>query len=110
MLRFFARAQVEACLVPACLLRALLLPALLLAVRALLKCQKEMKANRYIRVNMVERIITRESGYGMRLADGQGWHIIPTEGVRSWVEKLALIMELKTSEPEGHSELIFIRG
>ena len=50
-----------------------------------------------------------DSGYCFRLADGQGWHIIATEGVRPWVEKLASIMQLKTCEPNGFLKRIFIQ-
>jgi len=49
-----------------------------------------------------------ESGYCLRLANGQGWHIIATEGVRPWVEKLASIMELEACGPNGCPKLIFI--
>jgi len=45
----------------------------------------------------------------MRLANGQGWHLIATEGVGSWLEKLASIMQLKTCDGNGYPKLIFSR-
>ena len=51
-----------------------------------------------------------EKGYFIQLANGQGWHIIATEGVRSWVNKLASIMELSTWELNRYPMLIFIRS
>jgi SynChlorMet cassette protein ScmC len=53
--------------------------------------------------------LTYKNGYPLRLANGQGWYIIATEGVKPWVEKLASIMELKSGEPNGLPKLIFIR-
>ena len=54
-----------------------------------------------------------ESGYGkrycLRLADGQGWHLIAAEEVRSWVEKLASLMELEAYSGNHYPKLIFIR-
>jgi len=46
----------------------------------------------------------------MRLANGQGWHLIATEEVVAWVEKLAFIMELKQCAPNGYPKLIFVLG
>jgi SynChlorMet cassette protein ScmC len=48
-------------------------------------------------------------GYGIRLANGQGWHIIATEAVRPWVERLASILELKVYDQNGYPTLVFIR-
>jgi SynChlorMet cassette protein ScmC len=53
--------------------------------------------------------INRDAGFIIKLANGQGWHIVATEGVSSWVEKLASIMQLKTCEPNGYPQLIFIK-
>jgi SynChlorMet cassette protein ScmC len=50
-----------------------------------------------------------DSGYCLQLANGQGWHLISTEGVRAWVEKFASIMELTCCKPNGDPNLIFIR-
>jgi SynChlorMet cassette protein ScmC len=55
-------------------------------------------------------MLDHEMGYGMRLANGQGWHIMATGGVGPWVKKLARIMELKTSDRNGSPRLIFMRG
>ena len=54
-------------------------------------------------------ILGNKSGYCMRLANGQGWHLIATEGVGSWLEKLASIMQLKTCDGNGYPKLIFSR-
>lgn len=51
--------------------------------------------------------LNNDEGYCMRLANGQGWRIVATERVKSWVEKLAFIMELETYEPNGYPRLIF---
>lgn len=45
----------------------------------------------------------------MRLANGQGWHLIATEGLGSWVDKLASIMQLRTYDGNGYPKLIFSR-
>ena len=54
-----------------------------------------------------------ELGYGkrycLRLANGQGWHLIAAEEVRSWVGKLASIMELEAYGGNRYPKLIFIR-
>lgn len=44
--------------------------------------------------------------YCMRLANGQGWQIIATDGVESWVEKLAAIMHFDKCETNGDAKLI----
>ncbi len=56
---------------------------------------------------LVKKTIT--SGYLLVLGDGQGWQLIPTEGVRSEVGKLGRIMGLESFEPNGYRKLIFIR-
>jgi SynChlorMet cassette protein ScmC len=53
--------------------------------------------------------VNRDAGFSIKLANGQGWHLVATEGVSSWVEKLASIMKLKTCEPNGYPKLIFIK-
>ena len=45
----------------------------------------------------------------MKLANGQGWCITATRGVRSWVKRLASLMELKTCQGSGCPRLIFIK-
>lgn len=45
----------------------------------------------------------------MRLANGQGWHVVATETVVPWVEKLASIMQLETCDKNGYPKLIFTR-
>ena len=54
-------------------------------------------------------ILSNKIGYRLRLANGQGWHIMATDGVRSWVEKMASIMELEPCDGNGEPKLIFTR-
>lgn len=61
-------------------------------------------------INMIKCTPNLEKGYCLRLANGQRWHIIPTEGVRRWVERLARIVQLQTCEPNGCPKLIFIHS
>jgi len=61
-------------------------------------------------MNITKYIANSEKGYGLRLADGQGGQFIPTKGLKTWVEKLASIMELEKCEPNGYSRLIFVKG
>jgi len=58
----------------------------------------------------IKPILSNKVGYRLRLANGQGWHIIATEGVQSWVEKLASIMELEPGNGKGYPRLIFIQN
>jgi len=51
----------------------------------------------------------RDASFIIKLANGQGWHIVAIGRVSSWVEKLASIMQLKTCEPNGYPKLIFIK-
>ena len=44
----------------------------------------------------------------MRLANGQGWHIVATEGAASWVERLAGIMELRECGSNGYPRILFV--
>lgn len=44
--------------------------------------------------------------YCMRLANDQRWQIIATDGVESWVEKLASIMHFDKCETNGDAKLI----
>ena len=44
--------------------------------------------------------------YFMRLANDQAWQIIATDGVESWVEKLASIMHFDKCETNGDAKLI----
>jgi len=57
-------------------------------------------------VVLPESIMNR---YLMQLADGQKWYIMAGKGVRSWVKRLASIMELKTCQANPYSRLIFIK-
>lgn len=50
-----------------------------------------------------------ENRYRLRLADGQGWHLVATPETRKWVKKLAMIMELETCGTEEYPKLIFTR-
>ncbi len=61
-------------------------------------------------MNIIRPISDIKSGYCIRLANGQGWRIIATAGVTSFVEKLASIMELQTCNRNGQPKLIFILG
>ena len=49
-------------------------------------------------------------GYCIQLANGQGWHLVAAEEVRSWVDKLASVMELEAYGGNRYPKLIFIRG
>jgi SynChlorMet cassette protein ScmC len=60
-------------------------------------------------INAIKLLLTSENVYCLRLANGQGWQIVATEAVSSWVEKLAMVMQLKTCEPNGYPKLIFIK-
>jgi len=57
----------------------------------------------------IKAVADFQKGYCFTLANGQRWHMIATEKLRSWLENLASIMELKTSEPNGYPKLIFIQ-
>jgi len=58
-------------------------------------------------MNIIRPISSNDSGYCMRLANGQGWHISATEQLRPWAEKLATIMQLRVCELNGYPRLIF---
>jgi hypothetical protein len=60
------------------------------------------------KMSLCRPLLKSEVGYCLRLANDQGWHIIPTEGTRVWVEKLAWILELKTPESTEYPKLIFV--
>ena len=47
-------------------------------------------------------------GYRLRFSDGNGWQITAIERLRSWLDRFACIMELKTSAPNGYPHLIFV--
>jgi SynChlorMet cassette protein ScmC len=55
-------------------------------------------------------ILTLKNGYCMRLANGHGWYITATEESRTWVDRLANIMELETCEVSEYPKLIFVMG
>lgn len=57
----------------------------------------------------IETLLTDKIGYSLRLANGQSWHIIATDGVKPWVAKLAAVMELKPWNGNGYQKLIFMR-
>ena len=59
---------------------------------------------------MIKGTPTLEKSYLLKLANGQRWHIIPTEGVRRWVKRFARIVQLKACEPNGYPKLIFIQS
>jgi SynChlorMet cassette protein ScmC len=48
--------------------------------------------------------------YTICLADGQSWDIAASLEAKPWLEKLALIMELKSCEPRGKKKLVFVRN
>jgi SynChlorMet cassette protein ScmC len=58
-------------------------------------------------MHIIKPISNNNSGYCMRLANGQGWYISATEQLRPWAEKLAAIMQLRVCEPNGYPRLIF---
>jgi len=60
-------------------------------------------------MNNIRPKVENETGYKIQLANDQRWQIIATKGVRSWVRKLASIMELKPCDRNGYPKLIFIR-
>ena len=49
-----------------------------------------------------------ENTYNLHLADGQCWQFVATEGIDSWVERLASLMELKRAKANGHPKLIYM--
>lgn len=61
------------------------------------------------RVNSKIRIRNNKNGYCLNLGNGQGWHIIGTKKIKPWIKKLASILELKPSGPNGYPKLIFIQ-
>ena len=65
--------------------------------------------NTSFHMNIIKVIPDNMTRYCIRLANGQRWQLIATEGKRSWVEKLASIMELKTCDENGYPKMIFIR-
>jgi len=60
-------------------------------------------------MNSIKAIPYKKSGHCIRLANDQRWQLMATEGRRSWVEKLASMMELETCDENGYPKLIFIR-
>lgn len=63
----------------------------------------------HIRTNITKAMVNFGHRYCLELGNGGGWHIIATEGIGGWVEKLASIMELKPCEPNGNPKLIFTK-
>lgn len=61
-------------------------------------------------LNIVAPLLDSGKGYCLRLANGQGWRLIPTKGVESWLDKMAAIMELERCGPERYPSLIFIEA
>jgi SynChlorMet cassette protein ScmC len=59
-------------------------------------------------MNMIKPILDNETGYCLRLANGQGWHISVSEQLGPWADKLAAIMQLRVCEPNEYPKLIFI--
>ena len=48
-------------------------------------------------------------GFFLRLANGQGWNILFTEGTKSLVERWASIMEIKNNGSPGYPKMLFLR-
>jgi SynChlorMet cassette protein ScmC len=48
--------------------------------------------------------------YSLQLSDGQNWNIVSNESTRSWVEKFASIIGIKSSDSNIPPKLIFIRA
>ena len=59
-------------------------------------------------MNIIKSVLDHKDGYCLRLGNGQGWHIIATEGVEFWLKQLAHIMELQEREPDEYSRIIFV--
>jgi SynChlorMet cassette protein ScmC len=53
--------------------------------------------------------VNHDVGFNIKLANGQGWYLVATEGISSWVKHLASIMQLNTCKPNGYPKLIFIK-
>jgi SynChlorMet cassette protein ScmC len=58
----------------------------------------------------IKRVMDKNPGYRICLANGQGWHMMATQGTSSWVEKLASMMELQPYNGNGYPRLILIRN
>ena len=60
-------------------------------------------------VTEMKPVLNCEEGYRVHLANGQGWHILATEGVGLWVSNLAAIMQLEKCVRNGYPKLIFVQ-
>lgn len=54
-------------------------------------------------------VLNDQGGYGMRLANGQEWHIMAIDGLRPWVARLASIMQLNVYQDHRCPKMIFVR-
>lgn len=61
-------------------------------------------------LSILSPLLGNVEGYTLRLANGQGWRMIPTEGLESWLDELAKIMELKSCGPERLPGLVFFKS
>jgi SynChlorMet cassette protein ScmC len=48
--------------------------------------------------------------YSLQLSDGQSWCIVANESTKSWTEKFASIIGIKSSDSNKYPKLIFIRA
>lgn len=44
------------------------------------------------------------SAFLLKLGDGTRWHLLADPGTSSWIQKFAMIMQLKTNDQDGHSK------
>ncbi len=44
------------------------------------------------------------SAFLLKLGDGSRWHLLADPGTSSWIQKFAMIMQLKTDDQDGHSK------
>jgi len=65
-------------------------------------------SNTSSQMSMFKPLLENEIGYSVRLGNEQGWHMIATNGVRPWVERLAWIMELKPRKTSKYPKIVFV--
>ena len=60
------------------------------------------------RLNIIKPKLENKTGYCLRLANGQWWHISVSGQLGPWADKLADIMQLKPCESNGYPKLMLI--
>jgi len=53
---------------------------------------------------------TLKNAYSLRLANGQAWTLIATNGLNSWLKAFARILELEPCQLNGRPKIIFTKG